>query len=123
MFKTTNQKLTTIFNIWKKKNNPTQDLTPKIAYEIQKQEYANKTKSDDTKCTPPYLQIAQNLSSDKLQVFEASVFYLCQIATIKPQYTLAISDIFQNYISANLDNAQRIEIIKTTCKKHKICIS
>lgn len=60
-------------------------------------------------CTPSYVLIAKELESPKPQIFEASVHYLCTIASLKKKYRADIIDLLNKDASRNKMHTAYIE--------------
>ena len=101
-------------------NKPTENITPKIAKSIQKQEYFNSFNEYEQSYTPTYVLIAYQLRNDKKEIFEAAVHYLCVIASTAPQYKKEILDIFSSYINENKKQTERVEFIENKLNLHKL---
>ena len=89
-------------------NKPTQNITPKIANSIQKQEYFNSFNEFEPSYTPSYVLIGYQLRNDKKEIFEASVHYLCVIASNVPQYKDDIMNVLYSYIAENKRLTDRV---------------
>ena len=99
---------------------PTENITPKIANAIQKQEYFNSMADYDKTYTPPYLLISYQLMNEKTEIFESAVYYLCEIAVNSPKYKKDIAKILKAYISNNKVFTDRVDYIKSYMKEYKI---
>jgi len=93
------------------------DITPAEAEKIQKTSYALVHGEVKKKFSPPYLTMLSGLDSEERQLFEASVYYLAQIAANKSKYHKEILEIlktkaddkslkpeFREYIKQQLQN-------------------
>ena len=73
------------------------NLSAQQAISLQKNYIESlKTKKNDL-CTPPYIEIAKQLTSDKSEVFRAAVWYLNEIANNESRYKVPIVSILRNY--------------------------
>ena len=63
-------------------------------------------------CTPTYQLIARDLDAQKRQVFEATVYYLCMIAGLKPDYRAEILEILADYVKTHPNLTDRISYIE-----------
>lgn len=124
MFKKLNTKKLTILRVLKNQSQTSENITPKKAKELQKQEYQTlREASNDDACTPTYEIIAQDLNSEHDQIFEAGVWYLCKIASIKTAYSSPITNILKSYIASNPDSVARIGCIKKYTQLFNIKLS
>lgn len=117
MFKNANKKILEFFKLWWSKDAPSDEITPKQANAIQKTSYIISKKEFEKSCTPPYVAIAAQLGSDKQQIFEAAVFYLCTIAFNEPKYQNAIVHILDSYADEHKKFAERTDYINNMKKK------
>ena len=97
---------------------PAENISPKIAVAIQKQAHVNSNKIPEKSFTPPYLPISYQLISNKQEVFEAAVYYLCLIANNTPKYKQEIANILETYCQKNQEKTERINFIKSEMEKH-----
>ena len=91
---------------------PTENITPKIAVAIQRQDFFNSQNQFEQTYTPPYVLIGYQLFNDKIEIFEASVHYLYIIALNMPQYKNDIVAILSSYIRDNKKFSNRIKYIE-----------
>ena len=119
MFKNANFFITEFFRSLIGKQ-PAENITPKIAIAIQKQEYFNSLKENEESFTPPYLPVSYQLLNAKNDVFKASAHYLCVIANNIPKYKNDILDILMTYCKNNKNKAERVDFIHTEMKKYKL---
>jgi len=120
MFKNANFFITEFFKSLIGKQT-SEEITPKSAIAIQKQEYFNTITSFDKTYTPPYLLIGYQLFNDKQDIFEAAVHYLCIIANNNPKYRKDISNILITYCNNNKKLTDRISFIHTQMNKFIPC--
>ncbi|MBR2273549.1 MAG: hypothetical protein IJ864_01780 [Alphaproteobacteria bacterium] len=93
------------------------EISPSEAEKIQKASYALTHAEIKKKFSPTYLSILSGLESEEIQLFEASVHYLVQIAANKSEYRQEIIEILKNEITANHKlNPQYREYIKQQLK-------
>ena len=98
---------------------PAENITPKIATAIQKQDFFNSQNEIETTYTPPYVLIGYQLLNGKVEIFEASVHYLCAIAANVPHYKDEIMNIFSEYIRNDKNGPQKIQYIKNALASYK----
>lgn len=79
-----------------KKKNMVRNVTQAKARELQKHYISNKCEVG-TPYSQPYVEIAQQLSSSKSEIFRAAVFYLKQIALNDESSAEPILAVLQNY--------------------------
>ncbi len=72
------------------------------------------------KQTPSYVTVAQDLNSPEQQVFEAAVYYLCVMASQKPEYQKEISDILMSQMKKNQKQASRVAYIKKMMEEYAL---
>lgn len=120
MFKDIHKKITGFFNSWWNKPAETSDISPKEAAEIQKQSISEAAQKLEKSCTPPYVLVAKQLGSEKRQVFEAAVFYLCAIAANEAKYKKAISYILNSYCEENRHRKEQTGFIEEMMLRHKL---
>jgi hypothetical protein len=77
------------------------EITPADAEKIQKADYALAHTEVKKKYSPTYLSILSGLESEEKQLFEATVYYLVQIAANKPKYHDEIIEILENKAAEN----------------------
>ncbi len=97
-----------------------ENITPKIADAIQKQDFFHNQNTIDKTYTPSYLPISYQLLNDKKEIFNASVYYLCKIAQNSPKYKLDIINILNTYCKNNKNNKERVDFIKSEMEKHHL---
>ena len=119
MFKTANFFITEFFRSLLGKQ-PADSITPKIATAIQKQEYFNTLNNYEETFTPPYLVVAYQMHSNKQEIFESSVFYLCVIAKNTPKYKKDILKILKNYAEEHKNQKERLNFINNQIKIHNL---
>ena len=117
MFKNANQKIVEFFKLWWAGKEETDEITPRQANAIQKTSYLISKKEFEKACTPPYVAVAAQLGTDKQQVFEAAVYYLCTIAVNEPKYEKAIIHELDSYMSEHKKNSVRVDYIKIMKEK------
>ena len=120
MFKSANKKIIEFFKLWWAKDTPEDEITPRQANAIQKTSYIISKKEFEKSCTPPYVAVAAQLGTDKQQVFEAAVFYLCVIAANEPKYKKAILHVLDSYAEEHKKFPSRAEYINNMKIKFKI---
>ena len=119
MFKNANLFITDFFKSLINKQSG-EDITPKIAESIQKKEYFSSLKSYDKTFTPPYTLISYQLLSEKNEIFEASVYYLCTIAKNMPKYKSEIYSILMSYCEENKNMKNRIAYIHSQMETYNL---
>ena len=108
----TNKKMVSFLkNLWKKKVNH-EIISPKEAQKIQKEDYFKAQNQSVKSLTPPYLSIAENLTSDQKKVFEATLHYLYTIAKNFPKYRKDIIQILKDFIEKHKKDSSKIKQIK-----------
>lgn len=122
MFNDINRKITDFFKSWWSNNPRNDEISPQQALEIQKQSYVNEETPPAKSMTPPYLTIAEQLGSEKKQVFEAAVFYLCTIAATEPKYKKPIAYILKSFLQKNHNNAERAGYLSMMIEKYKLSV-
>lgn len=87
----------------------TEQISAKEAIEIQKKYIAHKCDATLPPNTPPYIEIAKQLFSEKNEVFIASVYYLERIAINETKYVEPIVELLKHYlkISTRSDDDKR----------------
>lgn len=123
MFKVSNNKILDYLKSWLGNEPEDGDISPKEAAEIQHQSFLEEAKISEKSCTPPYLQIAKQLESNKIQVFEAAVFYLTTIASLETKYKKPIMHILNSYIEENPTLKERVAYIEKMAEKYKLLLS
>ena len=93
------------------------DITPSEAEKIQKASYALNNAEIKKRFTPPYLSMLSGLDSLDKQLFEATVYYLTQIAIKKNKYQEDILKILQEKSTSKELNAEFKEYIKQNIQK------
>ncbi len=119
MFKNANFFITEFFRSLIGKQ-PAENITPKIAVAIQKQDYFNSLNEYEKTFTPPYLQVSYQLLNEKTEVFEAAVYYLCIISKNMPKYKDDIYNILTTYCNNNKKRTDRVSFIQSEMKKYKL---
>ena len=99
---------------------PSENITPKIATAIQKQDYFNSINQHNQTYTPAYVLIGYQLLNDKKEIFEASVYYLCTIANNIPQSKNDIINILSDYMKNNSKLTERNDFIKNQMKHYNL---
>ena len=113
LFMKTNQKILELFKSWWWRTpQKKQDITPSLAKQIQKQANLNIKPNLEKTYTEPYLVIAAHLGSQKQQIFEAAVYYLCAIAVNKPKYQPQIIQILGTYMNEHKKQPDRLAFIE-----------
>ena len=84
--------LSKIFSLNRKKSK-LKDISAQKALLLQKDYIDNLSKSKSELFTPPFMEIAKQLNSEKQEIFRAAVFYLVNIAKNETQYTADILQI------------------------------
>ena len=77
----------------KSNKNKLKDISAQKALLLQKDYIDNLSKSKSELFTPPFMEIAKQLSSEKQEIFRAAVFYLVNIAKNETQYAADILQI------------------------------
>ena len=77
----------------KSNKNKHKDISAQKALLLQKDYIDNLSKSKSELFTPPFMEIAKQLSSEKQEIFRAAVFYLVNIAKNETQYAADILQI------------------------------
>lgn len=120
MLKLANSKIAAFFkSLWGTRQS-FGTMTPKQANQLQKEAFLNSAQPQAKACTPPYTAIAVQMLSDKQQVFEAAVYYLCVIAGNEPRYKKPIVDILSRYITENKQDESRVSFVKAEMNKYKL---
>ena len=96
---------------------PAENVTPKIANAIQKQDYFNSIKDIHHSNTPPYVLISYQLLNDKAEIFQAAVYYLCSIAQNSPNLKNEIMNVLQTYCNENKKLVDRVNFVQDYMKK------
>ncbi len=73
------------------------------------QDARGRRKSD---CTPTYILIAKDLENPNEQVFEAAVYYLKEITSLKAEQKVLIEKIFEEYSNKDTTPETRKNFIK-----------
>ena len=97
-----------------------ENISPKIAVAIQKQEYFNQLNDCEETYTPPYVLIGYQLLNEKADIFRSAVYYLCVIAVNTPKYKKNIAEILKNYLHENKALTERVDYVKSMMKEYKI---
>ena len=84
--------LSKIFSLNRKKSK-LKDISAQKALLLQKDYIDNLSKSKSELFTPPFMEIAKQLNSEKQEIFRAAVFYLVNIAKNETQYAADILQI------------------------------
>lgn len=92
------------------------NLSAKDAASLQKNYIENLNKKSDL-LTPPYVEIAKQLSNPKDEIFRAAVYYLVQIACNEPRYVSSINSILQQCRKKNKLSAENILFLDEQLKK------
>lgn len=92
------------------------DISPAEAERIQKASYALAHAEVKKRFSPTYQTILSGLNSEEKQVFEASAYYLAQIAITKQKYQQEILDIMSEKAQNNKLNPEFREYLKTQIK-------
>ena len=79
----------------KNNKNKLKDISAQKALLLQKDYIDNLSKSKSELFTPPFMEVAKQLSSEKQEIFRAAVFYLVNIAKNETQYTADILQILK----------------------------
>ena len=109
---TTNKKMVSFLkNLWKQ-GVKHEVISPKEAQKIQKEDYFKAQNQAAKSLTPPYLLIAESLTSDQQKVFEASLHYLYTIAKTFPKYKQDIIQILKDFIEKHKKNSSKIKQVK-----------
>ena len=77
----------------KSNKNKIKDISAQKALLLQKDYIDNLSKSKSELFTPPFMEIAKQLSCEKQEIFRAAVFYLVNIAKNETQYAADILQI------------------------------
>ena len=77
----------------KSNKNKLKDISAQKALLLQKDYIDNLSRKKSDLFTPPFMEIAKQLSSEKQEIFRAAVFYLVNIAKNETQYTADILQI------------------------------
>ena len=77
----------------KSNKNKLKDISAQKALLLQKDYIDNLSKSKSELFTPPFMEVAKQLSSEKPEIFRAAVFYLVNIAKNETQYAADILQI------------------------------
>lgn len=120
MFNIANSKIAAFFkSLWGTRRD-FGTLTPKQANQLQKEAFLTGSQPRQKVCTPPYMAVAVQMMSDKEQVFEAAVYYLCVIAGNQPRCKKPIVDILNRYISENKKYDRRVSFVKAEMDKYQL---
>lgn len=71
------------------------NISAQEAVSLQKNYIENLSKNKTDICSPPYLEIAKQLSSDKSEIFRAALFYLVKISENESRYAPPIISILK----------------------------
>ena len=82
--------------------------------------YTRKSKVLQKDYTPTYLIVAKDMQSPHKQVFEAAVYYLCEIATLKKEFKSNIVEILSTFIQNNKYKSERTSYIKQMMSEYKL---
>ncbi|MBR5598748.1 MAG: hypothetical protein IKW39_01775 [Alphaproteobacteria bacterium] len=93
------------------------DISPSEAEKIQKASYTLNTTEFKKHFSPTYLSIIQGLDSSDRQVFEATVYYLTQIAIKKNKYKNDIIKIMEDKLLSKSLSPEFKEYLKQYMQK------
>ena len=82
--------------------------------------HAKKSKALQKDYTPTYLIVAKDMQSPHKQVFEAAVYYLCEIATLKKEFKSNIVEILNAFVQNNKHRSEKAAYIKQMMAEYKL---
>ncbi len=87
-------------------------ISESIAKKIQKSSYEQTHRPQDTRYTPPYKEIAEQLQVNNDQIFRAAVFNLSNIAINRKQYTAAILSILEKSLENKIRTKEQLDYVR-----------
>lgn len=92
------------------------NISAQQALLLQKDFVDNLSRKKADISSPPYAEIAKQLSSEKSEIFRAAVYYLIKISDNEPRYFSPILSILQNYAKKAKRSDEDMEFLKTHLK-------